>query len=282
MQKFIQVRKPQIILLTAAFTLLMLLFFFGKTINPNKPEPKPIAETAVPSLNFDEVLNNSKQRLTVLQKKILDSLEQKLAITSDKPAIYNQLAVFWKDSAQVYEPYLFYMAEAAKLVNSEKTLTFAAQLFVNSLLDVGEPAIQNWLATNAKVLFDKALTLNPNNDSSIIGRGACYILGNISSNPMEGILPVRAIAAKTPDNLYAQMILGLGGKKSGQYDKAIERFLIIAGKEPKNIAAALHLAECYELKQDKVNAKIWYLKSAALVDNAEIKKEIEKRAQELK
>lgn len=213
---------------------------------------------------------------------MLDTLEKRLVNAVDKAPVYNELATFWKDSAQVYEPYLFYTAEAAKLVNSEKSLTFAAQLYVNSLLDVVEPEIQNWLATNAKVLFDKALTLNPNNDSNIIGRGACYILGNISNNPMEGILPVRAIATQNPNNLYAQMVLGLGGKKSGQYDKAIERFLMIANKEPQNIAAVLHLAECYELKQDKVNAKIWYLKAATLVKNEQIRKEIEKRAEELK
>jgi tetratricopeptide (TPR) repeat protein len=168
------------------------------------------------------------------------------------------------------------------LENSEKSLTFAAQQYINSLLEVADPAIQNWLATNAKVLFDKALAINPNNDSSKIGLGACYILGNISNNPMEGILPVKEIATKTPDNLFAQLILGLGGKKSGQFDKAIDRFLIISAKEPNNVIIVLQLAECYEIKRDKENAKIWYSKAMNLVDNVEIKKEIEKRISELK
>ena len=40
--------------------------------------------------------------------------------------------------------------------------------------------MQNWLATNAKDLFERALEVNPDNDSSKIGLGACYIFGNIS------------------------------------------------------------------------------------------------------
>ena len=277
-------QKKQITLLAAAFTLLMLLLFFGKTVNPAKAEIKPAATENVAVLNFAEILNNSRQGLSSSQKKYLAALETQNnnADETGKINSYKQLALFWKDSGRVYEPYLFYTAEAAKLENSEKSLTFAAQQFTSSLLDVAEPSIQNWLATNAKVLFEKALAINPNNDSSKIGLGACYILGNVSNNPMEGILPVREIATKNPDNIYAQMILGLGGKKSGQLDKAIERFLIIVQKQPNNLTAILNLAECYELKKDKISAKIWYLKAEGLINNVEIKKEIEKRINELK
>ncbi|KAI9440254.1 hypothetical protein F5148DRAFT_1293555 [Russula earlei] len=73
-----------------------------------------------------------------------------------------------------------------------------------------------------------------------------------------GILPIRKIAEKDPDNLYAQFMLGLGGRKSGQYDKAIERFTIVVNKQPDNMEAALDMAECYELKGDKPNAIKWY------------------------
>ena len=266
--------------------MLIALLVWGKTVNPAKQITSPVAkETPVAeSLDFNTVLNSGKKKLSPQQNSTLNKLETALksAASQSKIDVYKRLATFWKDTGMLYEPYLFYTAEAAKLENSEKSLTFAAQQFINSLLEVADPAIQNWLATNAKVLFDKALAINPNNDSSKIGLGACYILGNISNNPMEGILPVKEIATKTPDNLFAQLILGLGGKKSGQFDKAIERFLIISNKEPNNVVIVLQLAECYEIKRDKENAKVWYKKAMALVDNVEIKKEIEKRISELK
>ena len=68
-------------------------------------------------------------------------------------------------------------------------------------------------------LLDKALVINPNNDSAKINLGACYLFGNISDNPMQGILKVKEVVDKNPHNTYGQMILALGGKKSGQYEK---------------------------------------------------------------
>ncbi len=278
------VLKKQIYFLTAAVALLILLLFFGNTVNPKKEITVESSVQNTTQLNFNELLTHSKENLTSSQKKLLAKIENKLKVGSEQDKIhtYNHLANFWKDSAHLYEPYLFYIAEAAKLENSEKSLTFAAQQFTNNLLGVADPSIQNWLATNAKVLFDKSLTLNPNNDSSKIGLGACYILGNISDNPMQGLLPIKEIVTKDPTNIFAQYILGLGGKKSGQLDKAIERFLIIVKIKPDHIESVLHLAECYEQKSDKINAKIWYLKASDLIDNQDIKKEIANRINELK
>jgi tetratricopeptide (TPR) repeat protein len=167
------------------------------------------------------------------------------------------------------------------LENSEKSLTFAAQLYIDNLVTEGDPAMQHWLAEQAKDLLEKALVINPNNDSSKIGLGACYIFGNISDNPMQGILPIRDIVQKNPNNLYAQLILGLGGKKSGQLDKAIERFLLIVNKDPENLEAIFHLAECYEMHNDKTNAVKWYTLAAKKVKVPEAKEAIAKRIAEL-
>jgi lipopolysaccharide biosynthesis regulator YciM len=78
------------------------------------------------------------------------------------------------------------------------------------------------------------------------------------------------------------MILALGGKKSGQLDKAIERFLLIVNKDPENLEAIFHLAECYEMHNDKPNAVKWYTLAAKKVKVPEAKEAIAKRIAELK
>jgi tetratricopeptide (TPR) repeat protein len=138
------------------------------------------------------------------------------------------------------------------------------------------------MAINAKVLLEKALVINPINDTSKINLGACYLFGNISDNPMEGILKVKEVVDKNPQNTYGQLILALGGKKSGQYEKAIERFLIIIGLEPNNIEAMVNLAECYELTNQKNSAIDWYTKVREKVNIPEAKEAVTKRIQELK
>ncbi|PZX62294.1 tetratricopeptide repeat protein [Hydrotalea sandarakina] len=282
-------KKSQIVLVIASVVAVVLLFVFGKVTAPKSAANQaPMAQQdagAPPAIHFADILQKARQQLTPEQNQRVLSLENAVTrgdVKDQQIHVYHQLARFWKDSAHVFEPYAYYMAQAAKLENSEKSLTFAAQLFVDNLLTENNPAMQHWLAENAKDLLDKALVLNPNNDSSKIGLGACYMFGNISDNPMQGILPVREIAQKDSNNLYAQMVLGLGGKKSGQLDKAIERFQFIVRKDPHNLEAIFQLAETYDMHGDKANAIHWYETAKNMINNDAIKKEIDKRINELK
>lgn len=280
-------KRQQLLLASGGLVLVVVLFFFGKTVPPKSNTPAPVAQqpAQAATIQFSDLLFKAKQRLSPEQSERITRLENGVTrgdVKEQQLHIYHQLARFWKDSADIFEPYAYYTSEAAKLENSEKNLTFAARLFLDQLMISNDPPMQNWLASNAKVLFDKALEINPSNDSSKIGLGACYMLGNISDNPMQGILPVREIAEKDPNNMYAQYILGLGGKKSGQYDKAIERFKIIVDKQPDNIEVELHLAECYDMKGDKEDAIKWYSAVKKKIANPNAQKELDSRINSLK
>jgi tetratricopeptide (TPR) repeat protein len=280
-------KKQQWVLVAGSLAACILLFFFGRTVPSKKAmAAPPMAEQHEhQTVSFDELLSEAKSHISPAQAERLVKLENSVIrgdIGEQRIHLYHQLARFWADSAHVFEPYAYYTGEAAKLENSEKSLTFAAHQFLDGLMREDRPAMQNWMAENAKVLFEKALVINPANDSSRIGLGACYIFGHISENPMEGILPVRSIVEKNPGNIYGQMVLALGGKQSGQYDKAIERFLVVISKEADNVEAILNLAECYELKGDKVNAVKWYERTKQLVKLPEAQTELTKRINELK
>lgn len=276
--------NPRVLLASGGIVLLFILFIFGKTV-PEKNAPAAAEKPAVAgALSIKDILKDYKGTLKAYQLDYLAKLENGVVrgdVREQQIHTYHQLAKFWKDSVRAFEPYAWYTAEAAKLENSEKSLTFAAHLMESRLVDEGSPALLTWLATNAKVLFEKALELNPANDSSKIGLGACYIFGNISDNPMQGILPIREIAEKNPGNVYAQKILALGGLKTGQYDKAIERLNIVLQKEPGNMEIIFRLAEAYERKGDKAAAIAQYRKLKELIQIPEAKDEIQHRIEEL-
>ena len=281
-------KKQQLLLIGGAILLFAILLYMGSTVAPKNPAAAAANthnSTDNQHIEFKDLLVKAKEKISPDQVLRLNMLENSVVrgdVKDQKIHVYHQLARFWSDSAKLFEPYAWYTGEAAKLENLEKSLTFAAQLYIDNLVTEGDPAMQHWLAEQAKDLLDKALVINPNNDSSKIGLGACYIFGNISNNPMEGILPIRNIVQKNPNNLYAQMILALGGKKSGQLDKAIERFLLIVNKDPENLEAIFHLAECYEMHNDKTNAVKWYTLAAKKVKVPEAKEAIAKRIAELK
>ncbi len=282
-------KKQQAILISGGVLLLVVLFVFGKTVPAKTDDLKqPVADKTTSAFDISTVLASAKNKLNLTQQAYINSLESAVVrgdVKNQQIHIYHQLASFWKDSVPAFEPYAFYTAEASKLENSEKSLTFAAQLFLDNIRGMGDPAVKTWMAGQSRELFDKALTLNPSNDSARIGIGSSYIFGSQTENPMElaqGIQKILEVVRRDSTNMYAQLMLGIGGVVSGQFDKAIERLLKVVRFAPDNTEAILTLAEAYERKGDKLNAVKWYEASKKFVGNPEVIKEIDQRIQSLK
>jgi tetratricopeptide (TPR) repeat protein len=273
-------KKQQLILVGSGVVLLCLIYFFGKTIPPKKNPGAVAAATGAKEISFNTILEASKQQLSPAQQAFVAQLETAVVrgdVKEQQIKVYKQLADFWKDSAHLLIPYAYYSAQAAKLENSQKSLTFAAQFFFEGIRRQDNPELQRWMATEAKVLFEKALQIAPDNDSLKIGLGSTILFGNLGEGPMEGIRMIREVADRDPENMYAQFMLGLGGMISGQYDKAIDRLLKVVQHQPENVEAMLMLAEAYERQKDKANAVKWYLESKKHINNADVVKEIEER-----
>jgi tetratricopeptide (TPR) repeat protein len=261
---------------------------FGRIVPEKKETTTKQSDLADNPVSIDSILSDAKKRLDPAQIARLNALENSVVrgdINEQKLKIYHQLAHFWADTGQIFEPYAWYEAEAARLENSEKSLTFAAHLFLQNMRGENSQPLREWKALEAKDLFERSLKINPQNDSSIVGLGACYIFGGISATPMEGILKVRAVADKDSSNIFAQEVLGHGSMYSGQYDKAIARFETVyrLSRETENtkLEACLMLAEAYERKADRLSAINWYKKSLTLIKNQEVKEEVNKRIDEL-
>lgn len=283
-------KKQQIVLISSGLVLLCLMYFFGRTIpTPNPSEAKPQQQSGTTThdhkaFDIQAVLTQTKSQLTADQQQRVAKMENSVVrgnVKDQQIKVYRQLAQFYKDTVHALLPYAYYTYEAAKLENSEKSLTFAAHFLLDGVRSQEDHILKEWLATNAKELFEKALELNPSNDSSKVGLGGCYLFGEISETPMQGITMIREVAERDPNNMYAQLMLGIGGMVSGQYDKAIERLNTVVSKQPSNAEATVMLAEAYERHNEKQNAIKWYEASKKLITNSEIIKEIDRRIAEL-
>ena len=282
-------KKQHLILAGSGLVVLLLLFFFGQTVPPKKATSTATTTTTDSSqhqhITTDAVLQASKQQLTVEQQSYVNRLENAVVrgdVKQQQLKVYQQLAAFWKDSAQRFLPAAYYTGEAAKLENTEKNLTFAAHLYLDNVRAQSDPELRDWMAEQAKGLLEQALKLNPDSDSLKVSLGSCYIFGNVHGNPMEGIMMIREVADRDPHNMYAQMTLGIGASMTGQFDKAIERFKKVIDHQPNNPEASLNLAEVYEQKKDKRSAIEWYEKSKLLVKNEAIIREINNRIELLR
>jgi len=279
--------KQQWIVAGSGVVLLFSLFFFGRT----KPHGKGVVPQETHksedhnNLDITTILSNYKKQLTPQQAASVTSLENAISrgdLVTQKIAVYGQLAIFWKDSASQFIPYLWYTGEKAKLEKSEKNLNFAAHSYLEELRGVGDPSLKSWMATQAKELFTRSLEMNPLNDSAKVGLGSTFFFGaGGDASPMEGIMSIREVAQRDTANMYAQFMLGYGGMISGQLDKAAERFLKVVQKEPGNNEAIFLLAETYERLGDKKQAIYWFSEGKKRVTNPEVNKAIDEKIKSL-
>src|SRR5829696_2370245 len=243
--------------------------------------PRPAVGTAI---SIDSILLHAKENLSNEQASRINQLENSISrgdVNSQKLHLYHQLAAFWKDSARIFAPFAWYMAEGARLENSEKSLTFAARLFLEGLKNEENPQLKQWEAVQAKDIFERSLKINPVNDSSKVNLGAVYLYGGIGS-PMDGISMIRGVVEKDSTNIHAQMTLGEASMVSGQFDKALERFKTVVRLEPENLEALFRIAEIYEQMHNKAQAIVWYQKSLPFIKIPGLKQEVEKRISLLK
>lgn len=281
-------KRPQWAVIGIAILLTATLYFARtiprkKAVTPSQPlsEEQNIAQNVLP---VDSILALAKSKLSPEQVGRLNTLENSITrgdVKEQQLHVYHQLARFWSDSARIFEPYAWYTAEAARLENSEKSLTFAARLFLDNLQTDELTERRQWKALQAKDLFERSLTINPANDSAKAGLGACYLFGSISSSPMEGISKLMEVINHDSTNTFALMLLAKGALMSGQYDKAISRLTTINRLQPKDVETMLLLADVSERTNDKATAIGWYKKCLPLINQQEVREAIEKRISDL-
>ena len=275
--------KKQYFIAAIAFAFVLILFYFGKTTTETKPiqQMKPEA-----SKQFDvqQFILQEKQKLSPELSKSITDIENTYLQTADKTqkiAGLNTTANFWKDTAQNFKLYAFYNSEAAKLDNSEKNLTFAAQQFLTLLRDEHDEAMLAWESDEAIRLFQEAINLNPNNEDLKIGLGSSYVFGKgRNGDPqetMKGIQELLGVVRRDSTNMRAQLVLGIGGYVSGQYDKAISRLTKVIIAQPDNLEAIAFLADTYAAQGNKADAIKWYNVSKRLANNPEYSKEVDNR-----
>lgn len=272
--------------------MLAVLWFGGTNVSSRETSaanPAQSGANAAQGFDIQQHLDSSKRALNSQQAAYIASVENSIsrgAVKEQQEKASLELARFWGDSLHNRALALFYTSEAALLVNSEKNLTFAARQILKACRNQPDPVKRNWEADLAIRLLEKAIALNPGNDSLKVDLGACYIFGKgmagDANETMKGIQQLLQVVKKDSMNLQAQLVLGIGGVLSTQYDKAIDRLQKVILAEPGNAEAVSWLAEAYAGKGDKANAVKWFNVSKQQVNNPAYSREIDQRIAEMK
>lgn len=275
-------QKNQYILIGSALLLIVLLYFFGirkgnQTALKSEPAQQNVdAMTMNPSaqikdLDFENYSNEAVLKLESNAQKAAESLTHK-AIKENTAPSYKDIAEFWEKEKELNMAAHFYK-KAAFLENTEKSVTFAGNLFLAVMQKTEQPELRKWQALEGIECFNKALELNPDNADTKIALATCYTEG--TGETMKGVTLLRDVTQKDSNNISANIILGKLAIQSGQLDKAIKRLELVLSLRPENTEAMYFLAEAYKGKGNKEKAISLLENCKKIVNNPSFTKEID-------
>lgn len=254
-------QKNQLLLIGLAVAVVSVLFAFGRiTPKGHGHEHASAPGAAMPEgqgvavANFSDMLKKAKEKVPADKLAEITQLENTVVrgdVSSQQAVAYRQLYTIW-DHLNELPIAAYYAAEAAKLENSGKNLTFAANLFLEHLSHTQDAGVRMWEANMALELLDRAIALEPNNDTLKIKKGS--LLVSNTGEPMKGIGILREVAERNPDFLDAQLTLANFSITSGQFDKAIDRMEDVLKRHPDEPKAIFLLAVAHQSKGEKDKA----------------------------
>ncbi|MFN8182733.1 MAG: tetratricopeptide repeat protein, partial [Bacteroidia bacterium] len=134
----------------------------------------------------------------------------------------------------------------------ENTWINAAYRYFDAFKLSGDSTLQSMMVQQAIESYGKVLAINPDNLDAKTDLGICYAEG--STTPMQGIMLLREVVEKNPGHANAQFNLGILSVRSGQYDKALERFSKVLEIDPKRTLARFMIGRVYAQQGQKEKA----------------------------
>ena len=235
------------------------------------------AQTTVVTL--EAVSAAAKQSLNNNMSRQINDLEGQLqnAEAEQKLDLQRQLAQKWDDINQP-APAAFYQELVAQSKGTYADWLKAGDLFTSAYQNAQDSLMQPGLVQKAIGAYQKESEIEPNSLDAKTGLGVAYVSG--TPNPMQGIQLLLAVVKEDPANVKANMNLGLFSLKSGQFDKAVNRFKTVLEQE-QNPETWFYLASAYENLGQKEDAVAAYLKSKELAADPSITQFVDRKVKEL-
>ncbi len=239
-------RKIQLLILTGAIALTIVLYFAPQKIK----KEEVIAETA-DVFSFESLLSSVKGSMKRQEIEPISKLENELSKNQNNNLLLDSLGKQWDKLGQpIISAHYFEMI--AEQQPGEKTWLDAAYRYFDAFKMVTDSTLRTRMVANAISGYENVLKYNPENLDAKTDLGACYAEG--TNEPMKGIMLLREVVTKDPKHENAQFNLGILSVRSGQYEKAIERFQKVLEINPARKEMYFMIGKSYSMEGNKEKA----------------------------
>lgn len=269
----------QISLIVVGVLLSVGIYYAPSQVNTKS---KPVTEAKQQSGAFDEegLLGSAKKSLDTEQLTNLGLVESALKKQgSQDTSVLDQMGRFW-DRQGIPAASALWFEKKADVLKTERGYLDAAFRYFDAFKLAGDSSLKVVLVEKAITNYQEVIKLNPENLDAKTDLGACYAEG--TAEPMKGIMLLREVVTKNPEHEMAQYNLGMLSVKSGQLDKAIERFTKVLSINPQRSEMHFFLGQIYTSKGQIEKAVAEYELFQSTTSDPEAAKEVKKIIEDLK
>lgn len=270
--------RLQVIILASVVSLFGVMLAFGRTV----PSKKESVTASAPEMNLEDLLQQAKSSLDTAKLRPIANLESQLAAAKDANAeveILKKLSGAWFTHNALVSA--TYSEKVADLLPSDTSYAIAAKGYTAAETLLEAPEMKVFAAKQTLKMCDKAYQYNPKSEYKI-NKGLMLVeLSSLDGSvmPMEGVGVLKEVLAAEPENTDVIIILGRLAMRSGQYEKATERFDSVLSLGSANSMAKTEAAylqtECYKALNNPEKVIANYNLAIKYADKVEIKKRLQ-------
>lgn len=247
--------KTQIITVLSSIALFLILYLGCDITSPEQQKMQQTTSANMVSTDISVLLKEAREKLDATQITTIELLDAQIEEVQDSTKIdlLKQLSSKWYEFGH---PAIagFYAQTIAEAESDEDAWSIAGTTYSICAQRVQEQKVRDYCFTNAVQSFENATSLNPDNPQHRVNLAVLYTDNPPPQNPMKGILMLRELTQKYPENASVLVNLGRLAIKTSQFDKAIERLNQALALEPNSRQAICLIARAYEAKGDTENA----------------------------
>lgn len=246
--------KWQQIALATTIAAFFIMYFGCETKPQTIKELEKSRSLTIESTGFQNLLLDAKKNLSQEQIILLETLNEDYNKDTSDIEKLKHIASKWYEFG--YPSLSGHFAEMIALkVNDEASWMLAGTTYSICIKNSQIEKERNFCMNRAVKAYENAISINPANVDNKINLALCYVDLPPANEPMKGILALRSLNEKYPDNVNVLNQLARLAIKTNQIDKALERLQQSYSLNADNKTTICLLAEVYELKQDIENAE---------------------------
>jgi len=248
------------LLLGAAVALLALLYFGFSNVSDSRKSVNEKRSLIAESISISTLLKNAKSEIATESLESIEAFEAQLDKTNEpekRVALLKELSGRWYRLSKPAIAGFYAEKVAEKLESDAEAWAIAGTTYTLCLQIEADGKVKEFCSKRARTSFENAISLQPDVVAHRVNMAVAQVEYPSADNPMQGILLLRELADKHPDNATVHYQLGRFAIQTGQYDKAIERLQLALNIQPESAAISCLLGQAYEGAGRKDEAELF-------------------------